>query len=45
MLNCNLILNEFELQPRYYIYILTNTFGKYIPYLTSYWLNNTTAVL
>ena len=28
VLNCDIVVNEFKFQSRYYIYFLTNTLGK-----------------
>ena len=28
ILECNMVVSEFELQPRYYVYFQTNTLGK-----------------
>ena len=47
VLECDLIVSEFELQSRYYIHFQTNTLGKHIYPLIhpSYGLNSTTTIL
>ena len=41
MLDCGIIVSEFELQSRYYVHFQKNTLGLYL----SYGLNSTTTVL
>ena len=45
-LNCDIVVSEFKLQSRYYIYFQTNILGKTMKYLIfpSYRLNSTTTV-
>ena len=47
VMDCGIVVSEFELQSRYYVHFRTNTLGeKYQPpYLPSYGLNSTTTVL
>ena len=45
-LNCDIVVNEFELQSRNYVHFLTNTLGKgKDPFIPRYGLKSTIAVL
>ena len=47
VLDCGIVVSEFELQSHYYVHFRTNTLGKGMtpPYSPNYGLNNTTAVV
>ena len=47
MLDCNIVVSEFELQFRNYVYFWTNTFGKGINLLVTlhYELSSTSTIL
>ena len=46
-MDCGIVVSEFELQSRHYVYFRTNTLGKDMnpPYPPSYGVNSTTTVL
>ena len=46
VMNCDIVVSEFKLQPHYYIHFRINIPGDvWTPYPTSYGLNNTMNVL
>ena len=45
VVDCDIVVSEFELQPRYYIHFQTNTLGKGMnPLFPNYGLNSITIV-
>ena len=45
VLNCNILVREFEIQLHYYTHFWCNTLGKDMNLFNFYGLNSTTAVL